>query len=275
MALWPNGSTTIPRVSSEYGPRKAPIAGASTFHRGIDLVGFAINKSPVNGVVIFAAYNGGAGNHIRIREDGTGDTFDIMHNARFLVSLGQRVTAGQDVGVQGMTGTATGVHCHFETHPGGGAAINPRDYMAGGSTGPRQGVMDYQAALNRFGYGLVVDGLHGPATNAAVRDFQRKHGLVVDGIVGPATLAKLNAAPPAPPAPAPAPSGMVRKGSTGALVRAVQDKLKRVYPLYAGRLVVDGIFGPATDAAVREFQRRSGLTADGVVGPATRAKLGV
>lgn len=128
MTVWPNGLRTIPRVSGEYGPRVAPVAGASTFHRGIDLVGWANNKSPCAGTIAFAAYNGGAGNQVTVRAD-NGDTFVMMHNARLLVSKGQRVAEGQDVGVMGTTGTSTGVHCHFETHPGGGADVNPRDYM--------------------------------------------------------------------------------------------------------------------------------------------------
>src|SRR5262245_6153270 len=66
---------------------------------------------------------------------------------------------------------------------------------------------------------------------------------------------------------------LLREGSTGAAVSALQSFMRRVFPSYAGGLVVDGDFGPATAAAVREFQRRTGLDADAVVGPATWAKL--
>lgn len=133
MTVWPNGSRTIPVVTSEYGPR-APIdtpGGTSgSFHAGIDLVGFPINKSPAAGVVIFARYNGGAGNEVRVQA-ANGDTFRIKHNARFLVSEGQRVAEGQDVGVMGTTGTSTGVHCHLECWINNNTAhTNPRDYMA-------------------------------------------------------------------------------------------------------------------------------------------------
>lgn len=127
--LWPDGMAGIPHVTSEYGPRTAPLTGASTFHRGIDLTGFFVNKSPVDGVVTFAGSNGSAGIMVTIRA-GNGDVFMLMHNARLLVSAGQRVIAGQGVGIMGMTGVASGVHVHFEIRPGGGPAVNPRDYMA-------------------------------------------------------------------------------------------------------------------------------------------------
>lgn len=127
-----------------------------------------------------------------------------------------------------------------------------------------QGIKDGQALLNTVGYGLTVDGVNGPKTIAAVKDFQSKHGLTVDGILGPKTAAAIRAA--ASPAPS---------GGGSALIRAAQAKLKATYPAYAGRLTVDGIDGPATRAAVKEFQRRSGLTADGIIGPATRKALGI
>ena len=40
-----------------------------------------------------------------------------------------------------------------------------------------------------------------------------------------------------------------------------------------GGVAVDGIFGPATEAAVKQFQERNGLTVDGIVGPQTWSAL--
>ena len=64
----------------------------------------------------------------------------------------------------------------------------------------------------------------------------------------------------------------LRLGSTGEAVLELQGFLK-VRGYRVGRL--DGIFGAATEAAVRTFQTKRGLDADGVVGAATRAEIGV
>jgi Putative peptidoglycan binding domain/D-alanyl-D-alanine carboxypeptidase len=75
------------------------------------------------------------------------------------------------------------------------------------------------------------------------------------------------------------PSGEVaaeplRRGSSGPAVAALQERLNRDHPDFS-HLVVDGDFGPATEAAVREFQRRAGLAVDGVAGPRTLTALGL
>ncbi len=65
---------------------------------------------------------------------------------------------------------------------------------------------------------------------------------------------------------------LLRQGDQGQDVRAVQDvlnfQIRRLEPLK-----VDGIFGPKTDARVREFQRVNNLAVDGIVGPQTSAVL--
>lgn len=53
------------------------------------------------------------------------------------------------------------------------------------------GVRWLQTELNRHGYTLRVDGIAGDITIGAVLDFQKRHGLVVDGLCGPATRAAL------------------------------------------------------------------------------------
>src|SRR5215213_10700240 len=56
----------------------------------------------------------------------------------------------------------------------------------------------------------------------------------------------------------------LRVGSQGELVAHVQTKLG---------VASDGVFGPQTDAAVREYQLSAGLDVDGIVGPSTWASL--
>ncbi len=63
-----------------------------------------------------------------------------------------------------------------------------------------------------------------------------------------------------------------RRGSTGSTVSEIQTRLKN-WGYYSGK--VDGIFGSGTEAAVKKFQAKNGLTADGIVGPATLAALGI
>lgn len=68
----------------------------------------------------------------------------------------------------------------------------------------------------------------------------------------------------------PAATGLLRRGSRGEAVRMLQTSLTA-----AGHaLIADGIFGPATEQAVRAFQMRNRLVVDGVAGPATMAALG-
>ncbi|MBR2594262.1 MAG: spore cortex-lytic enzyme [Firmicutes bacterium] len=63
-----------------------------------------------------------------------------------------------------------------------------------------------------------------------------------------------------------------RQGSTGNEVREIQERLSKL-DLYNG--AIDGIYGPATAQAVRDFQRQKGLTIDGIAGNMTLEALGI
>lgn len=86
---------------------------------------------------------------------------------------------------------------------------------------------------------------------------------------------------PATPARAPAHDLMGRgwslrgyEGASGPRVAALQRWLSRTFPAYAGRLAIDGVWGPATSTALREFARRKGMTSTGrKIGANTSRKL--
>src|SRR2546430_17677015 len=62
---------------------------------------------------------------------------------------------------------------------------------------------------------------------------------------------------------------MLRMGSFGDVVEALQEALNLWTKSTKPQLDVDGAFGPKTDGKVREFQSRNNLVPDGIVGPAS------
>lgn len=63
-----------------------------------------------------------------------------------------------------------------------------------------------------------------------------------------------------------------QRGSTGSVVKQIQTRLKN-WGYYSGS--VDGVYGSATESAVKAFQRKNGLTADGKAGPQTLKAMGI
>jgi peptidoglycan hydrolase-like protein with peptidoglycan-binding domain len=81
--------------------------------------------------------------------------------------------------------------------------------------------------------------------------------------------------PPPPSGIPPYPGHLIRNGSRGADVVAIQSCLNSIRSRFPsiGQLNPDGIFGSLTENSVREFQRIFGLNPDGVVGPLTWVAL--
>ncbi len=101
-------------VSSDYGYRNAPTAGASTFHKGIDFAaayGTDIYAA-YDGEVAAASYSGAMGNYIMI-DHGDGLYTVYEHCSALYVTKGEKVVMGQTIAAVGSTGISTGNHLHF------------------------------------------------------------------------------------------------------------------------------------------------------------------
>ena len=127
------GSLTHPvpgaAITSGFGGRVAPTAGATTGHDGIDYgagYGAAVYAAD-SGTVITAQYNSARGNYIVVNH-GNGMQTWYQHLSSMSVTVGQTVARGQVIGNVGTTGISTGPHLHFEVHVGG-VPVNPLNYL--------------------------------------------------------------------------------------------------------------------------------------------------
>lgn len=117
------------RVTSPYGYRVHPIRGTRLLHAGVDLAsgtGTPI-RAARSGVVTDTRWIGGYGYTVLLYHgDGIGTLY--AHLSAFEVAPGQLVSQGQVIGREGMTGTATGPHLHFEVRING-APVDPCGYI--------------------------------------------------------------------------------------------------------------------------------------------------
>ena len=102
------------KMTSPFGMRESPTAGASTYHQGVDLAG--PEGTPIYatraGRVTTASYSGSAGYYVSINHlDGYSSIY--MHMTNYVVGAGSTVSAGQLIGYMGNTGISTGSHLHF------------------------------------------------------------------------------------------------------------------------------------------------------------------
>lgn len=195
-----------------------------TYHQGFDLVGISDKHiySPVYGTVERAGWENtanhkqGFGRYVRIRIGKTNYHMYFGHLSSISVRVGQVVSPGTLLGVEGSTGHSTGSHCHWEIRNG----TEKKDYISVANysdipnyasntphksgwgselLGPdtlrrRSSVTSpeklYNAVMQDV-VGVKSDGIYGGGTERAVKRFQTAHGLTADGLVGKNTKAKM------------------------------------------------------------------------------------
>ena len=125
--LWPCPSSKS--ITSYFGNRVAPKAGASTDHKGID-IGASMGESVIAaaaGKVTTVAYSGVRGYYIVV-DHGNGYATLYQHLSRQNVKVGDMVKAGQQIGAVGETGISTAPHLHFEVHVNG-IPVDPMEFF--------------------------------------------------------------------------------------------------------------------------------------------------
>jgi murein DD-endopeptidase MepM/ murein hydrolase activator NlpD len=118
-------------VTSPYGPRIHPIYGTLRFHAGIDLA--AGCDAPIwsiqDGVVVGRGFDRDGNGYIKIDHGaGIASRYLHMYDSGMFVNVGDKVTAGQQIGLEGSSGESTGCHLHFEVHINGDT-VDPDLFM--------------------------------------------------------------------------------------------------------------------------------------------------
>jgi murein DD-endopeptidase MepM/ murein hydrolase activator NlpD len=126
----PLGAPYPGNITSNFGHRENPFGGSNVeTHKGLDIKGpmGAPVKAMAKGKVSFAGPKGGFGNCIILKH---GNGFETLygHLSKILVSSGQQIEIGQQIGNIGSTGRSTGPHLHYEVHRNG-QKINPQSFL--------------------------------------------------------------------------------------------------------------------------------------------------
>lgn len=150
------------QVTSGFGGRETPTAGATAYHDGVDFSAPGIYGKPIyapaDGVVSQAGPASGYGNWVIIDHTIGGQKVSTLYghieDGHVHVRVGQHVTAGQHIADVGNAGASTGAHLHFGVYPGGWKS---------------QGGVDPMPWLSKFKAQASTSGGGGPpaAANAA------------------------------------------------------------------------------------------------------------
>lgn len=136
--IWPEPQA---QISQPFGPStfwfEPPYGGYPHFHTGIDLVepfGTPVYAADDGIVALVGNTSSGYGNYVVIAHAGGLDTL-YGHLSTSLVKVGQALTQGTVVGLEGSTGNSTGPHLHFELRINQ-KPVNPAPYLPPGAPSP-------------------------------------------------------------------------------------------------------------------------------------------
>jgi murein DD-endopeptidase MepM/ murein hydrolase activator NlpD len=133
--IWPEPQA---QISQPFGPStywfEPPYGSYPHFHTGIDLVapfGTPVLAADDGVVALVGSSSSGYGNYVVIAHSGGLNTL-YGHLSTSLVKVGQSVTQGTPVGLEGSTGNSTGAHLHFELRINQ-SPVNPAPYLPPGA----------------------------------------------------------------------------------------------------------------------------------------------
>lgn len=235
------------------------LLGVAVFSLGTAKPAFAA----ISGGNIAAIANGQVGN-------GCGSYYGCPDPGEWCADFARWVWQLGDENVSGLTGAAGSIYVYGQNH--GTLSSTPKvgDVVVFNYGYQGHGTAQHAAlvvSVNTSNHTIVsVGGNERGGAGVVAKDgpyswtvgYSSYWGMNISGYVAP--VAGSNACP-----------AQLQNGSSGALVQALQSDLN--YDDNAG-LAVDGGFGPLTEAAVKTFQSKHGLSADGVVGPHTWHALG-
>jgi murein DD-endopeptidase MepM/ murein hydrolase activator NlpD len=260
------------KATSLMGMRIHPVTKVKKHHNGTDIWSPhepCIIEAPYDGKVLEAkkstAAGGGFGNYVILLHKIDGKFYTTLYahmkDDTLKVKKGDKVTAGQMLGKMGTTGMSTGKHLHWELRLG---KVHTWDANGKNYIEPIGFFKALIAKEKAIASAAVVATEDDPVAEAP------EHNEAQAAKVDAELVAKKEAAKVATPAASVAvknpgyPGAYIQDGSKGEAVKFIQQQLK---------VKVDGVFGPATDKAVKALQLKHGLVSDGVVGPKTWAFL--
>ena len=219
-----------------------------TTHDGMDLVGIdsKVIHSTVDGMVSYAGWENkynqsqGFGMYVSIIKDGTNQKYYFGHLSKILVHEGQHVSRGQQIGIEGSTGHSTGSHVHYCCRLDGDRS-KCQDISKIIGIPNALGTYSQAGAIQSTAFAWSYD------FNDLIQETQKVlvdkgYGIDMDGIAGPNTYSALK-------------NFTIEEGDRGPLTRCVQNLLNDK----GFKCGVDGIAGPETMKAISQFQKANGL----------------